>query len=256
MAPYGYDLGYFDQTGALFQIVRNTDDGQKLILDPAGNPVRTVARGQKVKGSDREHVRLLPSTPDRVDVIRRIFGWYTGGAGLGFKSIADRLNREGVVSPKAKGWASLIGAYVHGNEPGHHIAYLYNWSDRPWRTQSRVRGILDTMYGTGPSGLCGNDDAGQMSAWYVLSALGFYPVCPGSPDYALGSPLVSWARVRLENGRTLEIRAENQSAENVYVQRVELDGRALSGLSIAHADLVAGGTLVFTLGPRPAAGGR
>ena len=105
MAPYGYDLGYFDQTGALFQIVRNTDDGQKLILDPAGNPVRTVSRGQKVKGSDREHVRLLPSTPDRVDVIRRIFGWYTGGAGLGFKSIADRLNREGVVSPKAKGWA-------------------------------------------------------------------------------------------------------------------------------------------------------
>ena len=105
MAPYGYDLGYFDQTGALFQIVRNTDDGQKLILDPAGNPVRTVSRGQKVKGSDREHVRLLPSTPDRVEVIRRIFAWYTGGAGLGFKSIADRLNREGVVSPKAKGWA-------------------------------------------------------------------------------------------------------------------------------------------------------
>ncbi len=105
MAPYGYDLGYFDQNGQLFQIVRNTDDGEKLILDPEGNPVRTVRRGQKVKGSDREHVRLLPSTPARVEVIRRIFAWYTGGSGLGFKSIADRLNREGVVSPKAKGWA-------------------------------------------------------------------------------------------------------------------------------------------------------
>ena len=105
MAPYGYDLGYFDQNGKLFQIVRNTDDGEKLILDAEGNPVRTVRRGQKVKGSDREHVRLLPSTPTRVEVIRRIFAWYTGGTGLGFKSIADRLNREGVISPRGKGWA-------------------------------------------------------------------------------------------------------------------------------------------------------
>ncbi len=105
MAPYGYDLGYFDQTGTLFQIVRNADEGDKLILDAEGNPVRTVRRGQKVKGSDREHVRLLPSTPARVEVICRIFAWYAGGAGLGFKSIADRLNREGVISPKAKGWA-------------------------------------------------------------------------------------------------------------------------------------------------------
>lgn len=105
MAPYGYDLGYYDQTGTLYQVVRNTDDGQKLILDSAGNPVRTVRRGQKVKGSDREHVRLLPSTPERTEVIRRIFAWYTGGAGLGFKSIADRLNQEGIISPKGKGWA-------------------------------------------------------------------------------------------------------------------------------------------------------
>ena len=105
MAPYGYDLGYFDRSGLLFQIVRNTDEGDKLILDAEANPVRTVRRGQKVKGSDTEHVRLLPSTPARVDVIQRIFAWYAGGANLGFKSIADRLNREGVISPKGKGWA-------------------------------------------------------------------------------------------------------------------------------------------------------
>ena len=83
----------------------------------------------------------------------------------------------------------IIGNYVHGNEPGHHVAYLYNWTDRPWRTQQRVRMIMDTMYGPGPAGLCGNDDAGQMSAWYIFSALGFYPVCPGSPRYEIGSPL-------------------------------------------------------------------
>jgi DNA invertase Pin-like site-specific DNA recombinase len=105
MAPYGYDLGYFDQSGRLFQIVRNTDEGDKLILDAEGNPVRHVRRGQKVKGSDTEHVRLLPSLPERVEVIHRIFAWYVGGTNLGFKSIADRLNREGVVSPKGKGWA-------------------------------------------------------------------------------------------------------------------------------------------------------
>ena len=121
----------------------------------------------------------------------------------------------------------IIGNYVHGNEPGHHIAYLYNWTDRPWQTQARVRHIMDTMYGTGVDGLCGNDDAGQMSAWYVFSALGFYPVCPGSDEYALGSPLVKSARLMLENGKSLEIRVENQSEENVYVQRVEVNGQEL-----------------------------
>ena len=147
----------------------------------------------------------------------------------------------------------IIGGYVHGNEPGHHIPYLYQWSDRPWRTQERVRTILETMYGTGPSGLCGNDDAGQMSAWYVLSALGFYPVCPGSGEYILGSPLVRRAEVALENGRTLVVEARDQSPRNIYVQRVELDGRPVTGHSIRHADLAAGGHLVFVMGPRPAA---
>jgi len=144
----------------------------------------------------------------------------------------------------------IIGNYVHGNEPGHHIAYLYNWSDRPWRTQSRVRNIMDTMYGTGVDGLCGNDDAGQMSAWYVLSALGFYPVCPGSREYAVGSPLVKRAEVRVENGKTLVVRAENQSSENVYVQQVTLNGSVLSRPFIDHDDLAQGGELVFVLGPR------
>ena len=105
MAPYGYDLGHFDQAGRLFQIVRYTGARDKLILDPEGRPIRTVRRGQKVKGSHAEHTRLLPSLPERVEVVRRIFDWYAGGSSLGFKSIADRLNREGVVSPKGKGWA-------------------------------------------------------------------------------------------------------------------------------------------------------
>ena len=145
----------------------------------------------------------------------------------------------------------IIGNYVHGNEPGHHIAYLYNWSDRPWRTQSRVRMILDTMYGPGVDGLCGNDDAGQMSAWYVFSALGFYPVCPGSTRYAIGSPLVRHATLRLENGNALTIRAEGQGPANVYVQRVEVGGRELHRRYLEHGELMAGGEIVFFMGPSP-----
>lgn len=146
----------------------------------------------------------------------------------------------------------ILGNYVHGNEPGHHLIYLYDWTDRPWRAQQQVRLVQDTMYGTGPGGLCGNDDAGQMSAWHIFSALGFYPVCPGSARYALGSPSVVRAEVDLGAGRTLVVRAENQSAENVYVQQVTVNGKKLEEPFLDHAAIARGGELVFTLGPRPA----
>jgi predicted alpha-1,2-mannosidase len=145
----------------------------------------------------------------------------------------------------------IIGTYVHGNEPGHHIAYLYNWTDRPWQTQRRVRMIMDTMYGPGVDGLCGNDDAGQMSAWYVFSALGFYPVCPGSTRYAIGSPLVERATLHLENGKTLRIRAVDQGPDNIYVQRVEVDGKTLTRRYLTHDELTSGGEIVFFMGPEP-----
>ncbi|HBF21267.1 MAG TPA: sugar hydrolase [Cryomorphaceae bacterium] len=141
----------------------------------------------------------------------------------------------------------IIGNYVHGNEPGHHIPYLYNWTEHPEKTQSRVRMILKSMYGPTEEGLCGNDDAGQMSAWYIFSSLGFYPVTPGSPDYALGSPSVKEAKIHLANGNTLSITAENQSEKNVYVKRVLLNGVPLKGHQIAHQDLMKGGELVFEM---------
>jgi putative alpha-1,2-mannosidase len=112
--------------------------------------------------------------------------------------------------------------------------------------------IMDTMYGPGVDGLCGNDDAGQMSAWYIFSALGFYPVCPGSPQYAVGSPLVKRATLNLENGNTLTIRTENQSMENIYVQKVEINGKAIDRLYIEHDELVGGSEIVFYMGPEPA----
>ena len=139
----------------------------------------------------------------------------------------------------------LIGNYVHGNEPSHHIAYLYNWTSEPWKTQSTVRMILRSQYHNGPDGLGGNDDTGQMSAWYIFSALGFYPVAPGSDAYSLGSPLVKSATVSLENGKTFTVETVNQSPENVYVSKVVLNGKKLSGRTITQSDITSGGTLTF-----------
>lgn len=145
----------------------------------------------------------------------------------------------------------IIGNYVHGNEPGHHIPYLYNWTGHPEKTQERVRMIMNSMYAPTVDGLCGNDDAGQMSAWYVFSALGFYPVTPGSPNYALGSPLVKEAIIHLNNGKTLTILANNQSEENVYVKSVLVNGKRLNGTTLTHDDIMNGGQIVFEMDNAP-----
>lgn len=141
----------------------------------------------------------------------------------------------------------IIGNYVHGNEPGHHIPYLYNWTGHPEKTQERVRMIMNTMYAAQVDGLCGNDDAGQMSAWYVFSALGFYPVTPGSPYYALGSPLVMEATIHLENGKTLKISAKNQGEENVYVKSVSVNGKMIEDALLSHEDIMNGGEIIFEM---------
>ena len=142
----------------------------------------------------------------------------------------------------------IIGNYVHGNEPGHHIPYLYNFTNDPQKTQERVRMIIETMYTNDIDGLCGNDDAGQMSAWYIFSALGFYPVLPGSDWYSLGSPLVKEATINLENGNTFMVKTVNQSPENIYVEKITLNGKEHNYLTISHKDIINGGEIVFTLG--------
>lgn len=141
----------------------------------------------------------------------------------------------------------IIGNYVHGNEPGHHIPYLYNWTGHPEKTQERVRMIMNTMYAPTVDGLCGNDDAGQMSAWYIFSSLGFYPVTPGTSNYALGSPLIKEAVIHLSNGKTVSIKAKNQSRENVYVKSVTVNGKIIKGTQLVHSDLVNGGEIIFEM---------
>ncbi len=145
----------------------------------------------------------------------------------------------------------LIGQYAHGNEPSHHIAYLYNYASEPWKTQSYIRRILDEFYKPTPDGLIGNEDCGQMSAWYILSSLGFYQVAPSIPNYDFGTPLFKEAKIHLENGKTFTIRAANVSDKNIYIKSVKLNGADLKQTFFTHSDLMNGGVLEFEMTDAP-----
>jgi predicted alpha-1,2-mannosidase len=145
----------------------------------------------------------------------------------------------------------IIGNYVHGNEPAHHAAYLYNYTNTPWKTQDRVRMILKKMYRPTSDGLGGNDDCGQMSAWFIFSSLGFYPMAPGSLNYELGSPAVVDATINLENGKTFAVKTKNQSDKNVYVDKVTLNGKVIDRKYITHEEITNGGEIQFFMSAKP-----
>lgn len=145
----------------------------------------------------------------------------------------------------------MIGQYAHGNEPSHHVAYLYNNIDQPWKTQEMVRKIIKTQYSTEPNGYCGNEDCGQMSAWLVFSAMGMYPINPADGVYSITSPFVEQAVVNLESGKQFKITTENQSEENKYIQSMTLNGKPYNKLTITHKEVMQGGELHFVLGANP-----
>jgi predicted alpha-1,2-mannosidase len=145
----------------------------------------------------------------------------------------------------------LVGLYAQGNEPSLHIPYLYDFSGQPWKAQRRVRQLMDVWYGDGPQGIPGDDDGGETSSWYVLSALGFYPVCPGSPVYEIGSPIFSKTIIRLAPGKLFTILANHVSARNKYIQSAELNGRPLDRAWFEHSAITNGGTLVLEMGEKP-----
>ena len=168
------------------------------------------------------------------------------------KKLDELFNQSSVLPADAPpDIAGLIGQYAHGNEPSHHIAYLYIWAGQPWKTQERIRQILDTLYHNDPDGLAGNEDCGQMSAWYVMSSLGLYAVDPASGTYVFGTPLFESAKINLAGGKTLTIEAKRSSPSQKYVQSVALNGKTLDRLWVRHADLVNGATLTFTMGDQP-----
>lgn len=147
--------------------------------------------------------------------------------------------------------SGLIGQYAHGNEPSHHITYMYSYAGQPWKTAQKVRYILKNFYTDKTDGIIGNEDVGQMSSWYVFSSLGFYPLNPANGNYVFGSPLFNEANIKLAGGKSIRMVAHNNSEKNIYIQRVTLNGKSYTKSYITHADLLKGGLLVFEMGSKP-----
>jgi len=177
------------------------------------------------------------------------------GSNAAFVSKLDSLFSMSpeISKPKYVGVVGTIGQYVHGNQPSHHVAYLYNYAGKPWKTQERVSQVMD-LYRTGPGGICGNEDMGSLSSWYVLSALGFYPVCPGQNTYIIGTPRFEEATIKLnkpfEAGQ-FTIKANQVSPKNKYIQSATLNGKPMSKSWLSHEEITKGGTLIFEMGPAP-----
>ncbi len=158
-----------------------------------------------------------------------------------------------ISAPKYVGVVGTIGQYVHGNQPSHHVAYLYNYAGMPWKTQEKARQVMD-LYRTGPGGICGNEDMGSLSSWYVLSAMGIYPVSPGQNVYVIGSPLFEEASIQLDNSNgksTFTIKANNVSLINKYIQSANLNGNPMTKSWLSHKEIINGGVLSFEMGPEP-----
>jgi predicted alpha-1,2-mannosidase len=174
-----------------------------------------------------------------------------------FENKLDRLFSEGIGKSKWQYYSTMpdatgnVGQFVMGNEPSMHIAYLYNLAGKPWKTQKRVRMLMDTWFRNDLMGVPGDEDGGGLSAFYVFSAMGFYPITPGIPEYQIGSPLFSKVKIRLQNGKTFIVTANNNSAVNKYIQSAKLDGKELTKPVFNHTDLTGGGTLVLEMGSKP-----
>ncbi|WP_425396574.1 GH92 family glycosyl hydrolase [Aeoliella sp.] len=157
----------------------------------------------------------------------------------------------GVIHEMTEMVACKMGQYAHGNQPVHHVLYLYNFGGQPWKTAAPVRQVVDTLYGAGPDGYCGDEDNGQMSAWYLFSTLGFYPVCPGKPGYVLGSPRFAKATIHLQNGKDFVIEANGNSDEAIHIQSMKLNGKPLTRSWISHDEIASGGVLELEMSTTP-----
>lgn len=198
--------------------------------------------------SEGNHWQYLWLVPQDVNGLIKLIG--------GENRFAKRLDSLFVIpaveDPKAAAdVAGLVGLYAHGDEPSHHIAYLYNYIGQQWKTAEKVSFLLKNMYQNQPNGLSGNEDCGQMSAWYILSSMGFYPVFPASGMYEIGSPLFDKTTINLPNGKQFTIKATNLNNENIYVQNITLNGKSYTKSYLKHQDIVDGGMLEFVMGNRP-----
>lgn len=208
-------------------------------------PFEEFATGRDYTEATPWHYRFF--APHDINGLEQLFGGRT--------PFVDELDRLFTLTSEemqldVADVTGLMGQYAHGNEPSHHMAYLYNYVGMPWRTQELTRRLLDEMYAPTPEGIIGNEDCGQMSAWYIFSSLGFYPVCPGSNEFVLTTPLFDRATVRLANGRTLTVTADNPR-RNRYIDAVTLDGVPVEANFVTYEQLMQGGELHFSLCEEP-----
>jgi predicted alpha-1,2-mannosidase len=243
-------LGRADDAARFFRRAQ----GWRHLFDPSTGFMRARVDGQWFSPFDPAEVNNHYTeanawqysffVPQDIDGLMRALGGPAGFAGKLGQLFAAESRTTGRDQVDITG---LVGQYAHGNEPSHHVAYLYSFAGRPWRTQAMVRQLVDTMYAARPDGLAGNDDCGQMSAWLVFSALGFYPVTPGSDQYVIGSPLFPQAAIRLENGREFVIRADGASPTAVYVRSARLNGAARTKAYLDYRAVAAGGEAIFQM---------
>jgi predicted alpha-1,2-mannosidase len=232
---------YFDPT-TQFMRGKLSDGTWREPFDPVKSSHR---RDDYCEGNGWQYLWLVPQDPEGLIELL--------GGDVPFAEKLDQLfTVESIKSEDASADISgLIGQYAHGNEPGHHTTYLYAFVGQQWKTARLVRQILTTLYSDQPDGLSGNEDCGQMSAWYVFSAMGMYPVNPAAGIYVFGSPVIDEATIAVHGGKSFTIVTQNNSPENLYIQSVELNGKPYSKSYITHPDIIAGGELTFVMGPEP-----
>lgn len=161
------------------------------------------------------------------------------------------LESRGIIHEMREMQVMNMGQYAHGNQPIQHMIYLYNYSGEPWKAQYWAREIMGKLYSATPDGYCGDEDNGQTSAWYILSALGFYTVCPGTDQYVLGAPLFKSAKLQLENGKTVTIKAENNNCENRYIKEMKVNGKSYSRNYLTHEQLTKGANIQYQMNKMP-----
>ena len=252
------DAEYFTKLAHNYQNVFNTETGFMSPKDADGQWVAHFDPKLGGGGGGRDYFTEVDSWLYTFGVQHDVAGTiHLMGGRDAFNAKLDRLFVEQYSTSKFQflgqfpDATGLVGLYAQGNEPSFHIPYLYNFSGQPWKTQQRVRQLMDVWYGDGPLGIPGDDDGGETSSWYVLSALGFYPVCPGSPVYEIGSPIFAKTIIRMAPGKLFTILAHHVSARNKYIQSAELNGKPLGRAWFPHSAIANGGTLVLEMGDKP-----
>jgi predicted alpha-1,2-mannosidase len=248
------DYAYFNERGHAYQ--HYFDKGSKFMRARVSentwrtpfNPFESVHRkNDYTEGNAWQYLWMVPQ--DVEGLISLLGGDKPFTAKLDtLFTVKGELGAE--ASPDISG---LVGQYAHGNEPSHHVAYMYVFAGQPYKTAEKVRYIMDHLYTDKFDGLCGNEDVGQMSAWYVFSAFGFYPVNPANGVYVFGSPVVDAAEFKVQNGKTFKVKVKNNSTENKYIQRISFNGKPYTKSYITHAAIIAGGNLEIEMGSKPSA---